>query len=157
MKMWKFFKKVGILLGVIIAILTIAQFFFITPAKRAELHEAEEAKKRAAEAAAELLFEQQKVAFVKLYDDDHFSGTKITFTFGVNNENFHHVFGRDFDDKASSAQWSVPTGWRVVLYGDNTFKDTSKKFIMTNSGECVDLKREHGFGDKGSSLRWEKQ
>src|SRR4051812_36093067 len=122
----KLLKKVGAVLALIIACIGIYSFFAPPPRDTAAVREANikrvEAEKLAAEQAESLRANQEKAAFVTLYNNDHFKGTQITFKFGEDNENFHRVVKTDFDDRASSANWNVPSGWQAVLYGDNTYK-----------------------------------
>jgi len=139
----------------------------VTPAKKRELllaqereqhkeRETEQKRKEAEKVAADLAEknrrEQEAGAIVELFQDDHFRGRRVEFHFDQTNENFHSI---TFDNEASSARWNVPPGWKVVLWGDNTFHGGSLEF--RGRGDYVDIEKQTNKGDEASSIQWVKE
>jgi hypothetical protein len=93
--------------------------------------------------------------YVRLYDDAGFTDRILTVRFGRDIGNMHYVSSDDgksgFNDKASSVKWSVPAGWQAVLYENNNY--SKRGYVLKGSGSTPDLGY---FGDKCSSIRWEK-
>jgi hypothetical protein len=57
-----------------------------------------------------------------------------------------------FEDKASSARWCVPPGWRYRLFEDKNACGGGVR-DLTGSGEEDDF-NDVGFGDDVSCSRW---
>lgn len=93
--------------------------------------------------------------YVRLYDDAGFTDRILTIRFGRDVGNMHYVSSDDgksgFNDKASSVKYSVPAGWQAVLYENNNY--SKRGYALKGSGSIPDLGY---FGDKCSSVRWEK-
>lgn len=93
-------------------------------------------------------------AWVKLYEHDNFRGREVVVKYPHNIVNFGSI---DFHDKASSAKWKIPKGWRVYLYKHDSY---SGEFVALegtdNEKSFADLKRQLGRGDEASSLKWIK-
>jgi hypothetical protein len=97
----------------------------------------------------------QLSGYVRLYDDAGFTDRILTVRFGRDIGNMHYVRSDDgksgFNDKASSVKYSVPDGWQAVLYENNNY--SKRGYALKGSGSIPDLGY---FGDKCSSLRWER-
>ena len=93
--------------------------------------------------------------YVRLYDDAGFTDRILTVRFGRDIGNMHYVSSDDgksgFNDKASSVKYSVPDGYQAVLYENNNY--AKRGYVLKGTGSIADL---GFFGDKCSSLRWEK-
>lgn len=93
--------------------------------------------------------------YVRLYDDAGFTDRILTVRFGRDIGNMHYVNSDDgksgFNDKASSVKYSVPAGWQAVLYENDNY--SKRGYALKGSGSIPDLGY---FGDKCSSLRWER-
>lgn len=93
--------------------------------------------------------------YVRLYDDAGFTDRILTIRFGRDIGNMHYVSSDDgksgFNDKASSVKYSVPAGWQAVLYENNNY--SKRGYALKGSGSIPDMGY---FGDKCSSVRWEK-
>lgn len=94
--------------------------------------------------------------YVRLYDDKGFTDRILTVRFGRDIGNMHYVSSDDgksgFNDKASSARYSIPDGWQALLYENNNY--SKRGYALTGSGSIADMGY---FSDKCSSLRWEKK
>jgi hypothetical protein len=93
--------------------------------------------------------------WVRLYDDKGFTDRQLTIAFGQNVGNFHNISSDDgksgFNDKASAAKFNVPSGWKAVLYENSNY--SKRSYPLKGKGAIADLGY---FGDKASSIRWEK-
>lgn len=94
--------------------------------------------------------------YVKLYDDKGFTDRVLTIGLGRDLGNLEYTGSDDgkggFNDKASSVKYSVPAGWKAVLYEDNNYRN--RGYELTGSGSVADLGY---FSDKCSSVRWEQR
>ncbi len=94
--------------------------------------------------------------WVRLYDDAGFTDRRLTVGFGRNIGNFHNISSDDgksgFNDKTSSVKFSVPAGWKVVLYENSNY--AKRGYPLKGKGSIADLGY---FGDKTSSIRWERK
>lgn len=97
----------------------------------------------------------QLSGYVRLYDDKGFTDRILTVRFGRDVGNMHYVHSDDgksgFNDKASAVKYSVPSGYKAVLYENNNY--SKRGYELKGSGSVADLGY---FNDKCSSLRWEK-
>jgi hypothetical protein len=93
--------------------------------------------------------------WVRLYDDKGFTDRQLTVGFGQNVGNFHNISSDDgksgFNDKASAVKFSVPSGWKAVLYENSNY--AKRGYPLKGKGAIADLGY---FGDKASSIRWER-
>lgn len=122
--------------------------------ERIIIKEKEPAKKPAPSERAEQIA-QKLSGYVRLYDDAGFTDRILTVRFGRDIGNMHYVSSDDgksgFNDKASSVKYSVPAGYQAVLYENNNY--AKRGYVLKGTGSMADLGY---FGDKCSSLRWEK-
>lgn len=122
--------------------------------ERIIIKEKEPAKKPATSERAEQIA-QKLTGYVRLYDDAGFTDRILTVRFGRDIGNMHYVSSDDgksgFNDKASSVKYSVPAGYQAVLYENNNY--AKRGYVLKGTGSMADLGY---FGDKCSSLRWEK-
>jgi hypothetical protein len=109
----------------------------------------------AAPASAAPAAEAKPTGYVKLWDDAGFTDRSLTVHFGRDIGNMRNVNSDDgksgFNDKCSSVKWSVPPGWQAVLYENDNY--SKRGYVLKGTGSVPDLGY---FGDKTSSLRWEK-
>ncbi len=93
--------------------------------------------------------------WVRLYDDKGFTDRQLTIGFGRNIGNFHNISSDDgksgFNDKASAVKFNVPPGWKAVLYENSNY--SKRAYPLKGRGAIADLGY---FGDKASSIRWER-
>jgi phosphatidylserine/phosphatidylglycerophosphate/cardiolipin synthase-like enzyme len=99
-----------------------------------------------------------EIAWVELYDDKGFKDRRLTIRHPQNVGNMDNIKSdngkKGFGDKASSARWFIPRGWRFVLYDDNEFRDSP--FPLVGSGRVEENADFGSFSDKCSSGRWEQ-
>lgn len=93
-------------------------------------------------------------AWVELYEDFDFEGRSVMIDFKdrhlENYADFHQV--ERFDDMVSSAQWSLPAGWKFRLYENKS--PCGGSFIdLTATGEIKNFKKLK-FNDKTSCAEW---
>lgn len=96
--------------------------------------------------------------WVRLYDDKGFKDRVLTVKYPKDVVNMNDVKSdngkKGFGDKTSSVKWQIPKGWKVVLFDDHDYKDSTYELVGTGTvKEVSDL---GSFSDKCSSLRWEK-
>ena len=93
-------------------------------------------------------------AWVELYDDDTFRDRGLMIDYVDRNlrnyENYDNA--EDFEDRASSAKWCIPPGWRYRLYKDKNSCGGSYR-DLTGIGSEDDFK-DISFGDDASCSRW---
>ena len=87
-----------------------------------------------------------KDAWVLLFDDKNYGDRNIRIKYREDVPDMHK---KDFNDKASSAQWEIPPGWSFVLYSDTNYKD--RHYYLRGTGQ----KEEDGALPSCSSGRWE--
>lgn len=92
-------------------------------------------------------------AFVELYDDTGWTDRSIVLDYAdrlaENVENFDRFEG--FEDKASSARWCIPPGWRLRLYEDKSPCGGSTRDLTGRGGMNLGPV---GWGDEVSCVRW---
>lgn len=97
-------------------------------------------------------------AWVQLYDDKGRSDRMLKINYPDNIPDMSNVYTTDgkkgFNDKASSASWKIPYGWKFVLYDDTNYKD--RHFDLKGNGQEEHLDELKDFNDKCSSGRWEQ-
>ncbi len=93
--------------------------------------------------------------WVKLWDDAGYTDRELTIPCKRDMGDFNHIHSDDgkkgFNDKASSAKWHVPDGWKLVLYENHHY--AKRKMELKGKGENPDF---GWFNDKPSSARWER-
>ncbi len=101
-------------------------------------------------------------AFVELYDDNNFSDRRLTIRYNQNISNLESTISdngqRGFNDKTSSVRFQIPRGYKLVLYDDKGYSDRKLELIGTGRLEDKEYRNldSKNFGDKTSSLRWER-
>ncbi len=94
--------------------------------------------------------------YVKLYDDAGFTDRSLTVGYKQDIQNMHNIHSDDgklgFNDKASSVKYCIPQSWQVSLYEDKYY--ANRAYVLKGCGEEKDMTY---FGDKTSSLRWERK
>ncbi|MGE3166674.1 MAG: hypothetical protein AB7O52_17365 [Planctomycetota bacterium] len=97
-------------------------------------------------------------AYIILYDDKDFRDRQLTIRYPDAPADFDQVRSDDnkrgFEDKPSSAKWSIPKGWKAVLFKDKNCDGDRYELKGTGKEETnADL---GGFGDNTSSVCWER-
>lgn len=90
-------------------------------------------------------------AWVELFDDSNFSGSRLRVVYPTEHASLKE---RDLNDRVSSARWSIPAGCRLALYEDESFRGA--RFPLVGSGRTEQNASFGSFSDKASSARWER-
>ena len=97
-------------------------------------------------------------AWARLYEDAGFSGQRLTITYPSEFASLRQAAtdsgSGNLNDRVSSVQWSIPTGCRLVLYQDESFRST--RFQLIGSGREEQNANLGAFNDQASSGRWER-
>lgn len=97
--------------------------------------------------------------WVKLYDDKSFKDRVLTIEVGDDAANLNNVTSDNgkhgFGDKTSSVRYKIPVGWKLVLFDDHDYKDST--YELRGTGYLVEVPDLGSFSDKTSSYRWERE
>lgn len=97
-------------------------------------------------------------AWVELFDDKDCKDSVLTVNGERNISNLKKVKwdnGKKHPgDRISAVRYQIPLGWKVVLFDDHDYKDSS--FPLIGTGKVVENCDLGSFSDKASSLRWER-
>ena len=93
-------------------------------------------------------------AWVELYDDDTFRDRGLMIDYVDRNKRNYENYdnAEDFEDRASSAKWCIPPGWRYRLYKDKNHCGGSYRDLVGSGSE--DNLKDISFGDDASCSRW---
>lgn len=97
-------------------------------------------------------------AWVRLYENKDLKDRVLTIKHGTDYATLDAAHSDDgkkeFDNQASSAQFQIPEGWKLVLYDHHDHK--GRTYELKGTGKVVELPKLDGFDDNASSVRWER-
>lgn len=72
--------------------------------------------------------------WIELYDDDDFEGESLVMDYAdQGKDDFQDLRKMNFNDRASSVRWWMPSGWTIKLFDDDNFK-TAGGVLTLNGG-----------------------
>ena len=97
-------------------------------------------------------------AQAQLWDDANFGGRRLTVEYPGEHASLERASAdggaQGLNDRISSAKWNIPVGCKLVLYEDVDFR--GNRFALVGSGRLEQNANLGAFGDRASSLRWER-
>ncbi len=99
-----------------------------------------------------------RCAQIRLFDDKSFKDRVLVVKSKEDQPDLDKAVTEDgkkgFEDKASSARFQIPKGWKLVLFDDKNYKDSGLE--LKGTGKVVENSDFGSFSDKASSYRWEQ-
>ena len=94
--------------------------------------------------------------YLVLYENADFTPPKLTvrphqdiYTLRDRASDGGKKYHRGFDNKVSSVKYSIPPGWKVVLYQNTKYREWP--YELKGKGQVANLGE---FNDRASSVRW---